>query len=98
MDVIEVRQTTRFSTWLADIRDGTTRAIIARRLSRIALGNLGDQKSVGQGVHELRIHHGSGFRVYFTYRGATIVILLCGGDKDTQDRDIETAKSLAKAL
>lgn len=71
------------------------RASIASRLDRLAYGNRGDVRPVGHGVSELRIDYGPGYRIYFQKRGKTIVILLCGGDKRTQDRDIETAKRLA---
>ena len=71
------------------------RALIASRLDRLAYGHAGDVKPVGNGVSELRIHHGSGYRIYFQRRENTIVVLLCGGDKSTQSNDIKTAKRLA---
>lgn len=71
------------------------RAIIASRLDRLALGHTGDTEPVGEGVSELRIHFGPGYRVYFQKRGSAIIILLCGGDKSTQAKDIKTAKRLA---
>lgn len=77
--------------WL-DVLDGVTTARIEARLKRIALGNLGDVKPVGQGIGELRINFGSGYRVYFGQHGEEIIILLCGGDKSSQSRDIEMAK------
>lgn len=95
---MEVRATDIFSNWLAGLRDARARAKIAARIDRLSLGNFGDAKSVGAGVSELRIHHGSGYRVYFVRRGQNIVILLCGGDKDSQARDIRLAKSLAGNL
>ena len=79
-------------------RDDTARAAIAARISRLADGIAGDTKPVGEGVMEMRIHYGPGYRVYFVRRGSEIVILLCGGDKASQDRDIEMAKRLAKEV
>ncbi len=92
----EVRRSAVFETWLRGLADKTAAAIVARRVRRIAMGNLGDTKSVGDGVSELRIHHGPGYRVYFTRRGNTVIVLLCGGDKGSQARDIIQAKALAK--
>lgn len=69
--------------------------MIASRLDRLAFGHLGDVGAVGQGISELRIHHGPGYRIYFQKRGNTIIILLCGGDKSTQAKDINAAKRLA---
>ena len=77
-------------------QDQTAKALIAARLLRLAIGFTGDIASVGEGVSELRVHFGPGYRIYFQMRGAEIVLLLCGGDKGTQDRDIKTAKQLAK--
>jgi putative addiction module killer protein len=94
--LIEVRQTTRFSTWLADLRDDRARARILQRLDRAGNGNLGDVAPVGGGVSEMRIFYGPGYRVYFFQRGAELIVLLCGGDKSTQGADIEEAKTLAK--
>jgi putative addiction module killer protein len=96
--VIEVRETETFSVWLSGLRDVRGRAEVARRVRRLALGNAGDAKPVGSGVSELRIHHGPGYRVYFVQRGAVLVILLCGGDKSSQDRDIAAAIRLAKEV
>jgi putative addiction module killer protein len=81
-----------FSEWLASLRDLKARAKIRVRLDRVSLGNLGDCHGVGDGVQELRIDYGSGYRVYFGQEGATMVLLLCGGDKSTQIKDIEIAK------
>lgn len=81
-----------FSEWLASLRDIRARAKIRVRLDRVSIGNLGDCHAVGEGVQELRIDYGSGYRVYFGQEGAMIVLLLCGGDKSTQSKDIETAK------
>lgn len=77
-----------FQRWLDGLRDRQARARIKKRLDRVELGNLGDFKPVGEGVTELRIDYGPGYRVYFAQSGATIVLLLCGGDKSTQDQDI----------
>lgn len=95
---MEIRQTEGFAKWLRQLADHIARARIAARLQRLAIGNLGDVKPVGQGVSELRIDHGPGYRVYFIQRGQTLIILLCGGDKRTQLRDIERAKTLATDL
>ena len=96
--VIEVRQTATFSGWLAGLRDVRAQARVAERLRRLALGNTGDTRSVGDGVSELRIDYGPGYRAYYTRRGQEIVVLLCGGDKSTQASDIKAAKALAKEL
>jgi putative addiction module killer protein len=93
--MIELRQTEIFRKWRTKLKDERGRVLIASRLDRLAFGNAGDVKPVGQGVSELRIDHGPGYRVYFQKRGNTIILLLCGGDKRTQDRDIEIAKRLA---
>jgi putative addiction module killer protein len=94
--VIEIRETDTFSDWLRRLRDSQARARIAARVRRLAFGNPGDVRSVGEGISELRIHYGPGYRVYYVQRGAVLILLLCGGDKSTQDKDIETAKRLAK--
>jgi putative addiction module killer protein len=96
--MITVEVTDDFKAWLKNLRDRSGRTRIAKRLTRLVDGNFGDSKSVGEGVSELRIHHGPGYRVYFTQRGSVLVILLCGGDKSTQSVDIERAKQLAKSL
>lgn len=96
--MIEVRETELFSKWLTDLRDAVARARIAARIRRLALGNPGDFRPVGEGVSELRIDHGPGYRVYFVQRGAVLVVLLCGGDKRTQARDIRKAKNMANEL
>ena len=93
--MIEVRQTEAFQTWLAKLADERAQARIAQRLARLAQGNFGDHKSVGEGVFELRIDYGPGYRIYGVRRGRVVVIVLCGGDKRTQDRDIRTAKEMA---
>ena len=93
---VQVYQTTDgrepFNEWLVSIRDIETQARIRARLERLEDGNLGDCQSVGEGVFELRIHFGAGYRVYFGQIGNTIILLLCGGDKSSQRRDIERAK------
>jgi putative addiction module killer protein len=94
----EVRKTAAFSDWMAGLRDRRARARIASRIDRLAFGNPGDVESVGEGVSELRIHTGPGYRVYFVRRGETVIVLLCGGDKSTQTQDIKTAKRLAANL
>jgi putative addiction module killer protein len=96
--VIEVRQTTRFATWLAGLRDDRARARILKRLDRAKDGNLGDVAPVGEGVSEMRIFHGPGYRVYFVQRDKQLIVLLCGGDKSTQDADIAEAKVMAKEI
>lgn len=93
--MIALKQTETFRRWRLRLKDRRARAIIASRLDRLAFGNVGDVKSVGQGVSELRINFGPGYRIYFFGKGNSIVILLCGGDKSTQARDIRTAKQLA---
>lgn len=93
-----VRQTTRFATWLAGLRDERARARILKRLDRAGQGNLGDVAPIGEGVSEMRIFYGPGYRVYFVQRGAALIVLLCGGDKSTQASDIEEAKRLAKEV
>jgi putative addiction module killer protein len=95
---IDVRQTATFAKWLSSLRDKTAAARIARRLVRIQSGLPGDAKVVGGGISELRIDHGPGYRVYFCRRGPVLIILLCGGDKNTQQRDISTAKAMAVEL
>jgi putative addiction module killer protein len=94
--MIELRQTETFRKWRMRLKDERIRALIASRLDRLAFGNAGDVKPVGQAVSELRIDHGPGYRIYFLKTGNTLIILLCGGDKSTQTKDIETAKRLAK--
>ncbi len=96
--MIEVRQLDDFAVWLSSLKDARAKAEIARRTRRLALGNPGDVKPVGEGVSELRIPYGPGFRVYFVQRGPVLVILLCGGDKGSQQRDIRKARDLAKEL
>ena len=96
--MIEIRETATFSDWMRKLRDSEARARIAARVRRLAFGNAGDSRPVGEGVSELRIHHGPGYRVYFVRRGEMLIILLCGGDKNSQVRDIAAAKRLATEL
>jgi putative addiction module killer protein len=93
--VIEIKQTESFKAWWTHLRDDRARALVAARLNRLAFGLLGDVRAVGEGVSELRIHYGAGYRIYFVQRGLRIVVLLCGGDKSSQQRDIKAAKRLA---
>ncbi|MGK7924760.1 MAG: type II toxin-antitoxin system RelE/ParE family toxin [Spirulina sp.] len=85
-----------FEDWLNSLRDVKARRKIKLRLDRVSLGNLGDYKSVGEGVCELRIDYGGGYRIYFGQVGSTIIILLCGGDKSTQQKDIRQAQKYWK--
>ena len=96
--MIEIRQTEVYARWFNSLRDRQARARIDVRIRRLSLGNPGDVKPVGEGVSELRIDYGPGYRIYFVQRGQTLVILLAGGDKHTQDRDINTALELAREL
>ncbi|WLE00616.1 type II toxin-antitoxin system RelE/ParE family toxin (plasmid) [Agrobacterium leguminum] len=94
--MIELKQTSTFAKWESRLRDKRARTMIAARLMRLAEGLAGDVEPVGEGVSELRIHYGPGYRVYFQRRGDVLIILLCGGDKGSQARDIAHAKKLAK--
>ncbi len=96
--MIEVRQTQFYSDWFDSLRDRQARARINIRIRRLSLGNFGDAKMVGEGVSELRIDYGPGYRVYFVKRDNQIVILLAGGDKSTQERDIKKAHRLAREV
>ena len=96
--MIEIRKTAEFAQWLDGLRDMKARARIQARLDRMAEGNPGDVKPVGEGVSELRIDFGPGYRVYFKSRGHEIIILLAGGDKKTQANDIKVALRLARNL
>lgn len=95
---IEVVRTEAFNRWLDGLRDVRGRSVIAQRILRLAAGQLGDFKSVGAGVYELRIDHGPGYRLYFTRRGDRLIVLLCGGDKQSQRRDIARARILAEEI
>jgi putative addiction module killer protein len=94
----EVSTTQTFDRWLLDLRDRRAAARIAARINRLAAGNPGDVKPVGQGISEMRVDYGPGYRVYYCQRGQMLVVLLCGGDKKSQERDIELAKILEKEL
>lgn len=96
--MIEIRQTAQFETWLRRLRDKEARQRINARIRRVSLGNMGDARPVGEGVSELRIHYGPGYRVYFLQRGGRIVILLAGGDKASQERDVNAAIETARRL
>ena len=96
--IIIIRQTKTYATWFADLRDRQARARIDARIRRLSLGNPGDVKPVGEGISEMRIDYGPGYRIYFVRHGEQVVILLAGGDKSSQERDIRTAKSLARTL
>ena len=96
--MIEIRQTEVYSQWFNGLRDRQAQARINVRVRRLSLGDLGDVKPVGEGVSEMRIDYGPGYRVYFVRRGQALVILLAGGDKHTQDRDIKMALDLAREL
>ena len=96
--MMEVRQTDEYSDWFANLRDRQARARINARIRRLSLGNPGDVKPVGEGVSELRIDYGPGYRVYFLQRGHEVVILLAGGDNRTQQKDIQTALELVRNL
>ena len=96
--MIEVRQTEEFYDWLRRLRDANAVARIIARIRRMEQGNLGDNKSLGGGLMEMRIDYGPGYRVYFVRHGEAIVILLCGGDKHKQQQDIERARKLAEEV
>ena len=96
--MVEVLQTERFARWLEDLRDLRARARVQARIERLIGGNPGDIKPVGSGVSELRINYGPGYRVYFPQKGSTLIILLAGGDKASQPRDIDEALSLARQI
>jgi putative addiction module killer protein len=95
---IGIRQTPFFADWFSGLRDKLAKARIQAWIDRMALGNFGDTAPVGRGISELRIHYGPGYRVYFAQRGERLVILLGGGDKGTQRRDIQAALALAREL
>ncbi len=94
--MIEIRKTGAFARWIDGLQDLRARARIQARIERLAAGHAGDVQPVGEGVSELRIDYGPGYRVYFRKQGRTLIILLAGGDKDSQSRDIRTALRLAR--
>ena len=96
--MIEIRQTDLYARWFDGLRDRQARAHILVRVRRLSLGNPGDVRPVGEGVSEMRIDYGPGYRVYFVSRGEQLVILLAGGDKQSQARDIDAARELARSL
>jgi putative addiction module killer protein len=96
--VYQLLSTPAFDDWLRDLGDTKATARILARLESVKLGNLGDVKSVGDGVRELRVHFGPGYRVYFAQRGRVLLLLLCGGDKSTQARDIARAQRILKDI
>ena len=93
--MLEVIQSSTFRRWVRGLRDRRAVARINARLRNVSMGNLRDSRSVGEGIHEMRIHYGPGYRLYFIREGRSVVVLLCGGDKDSQSRDIERARRLA---
>jgi putative addiction module killer protein len=96
--MFEIRKTERFAKWLDGLRDVHARARVLVRIERLAEGNAGDVKPVGEGVSEMRIHYGPGYRVYFTNRGREVIVLLAGGDKRTQQANVKTALRLERNL
>jgi len=96
--MVTIQTTSTFDAWFESLRDRQGKARIAARLRRVEMGHMGDAKAVGKGVQEMRIDCGPGYRIYFTRRGIEIVILLAGGDKDSQQRDIRAATELARQI
>ena len=96
--MIEVRQTTEFARWFSRLRDNAAKARIDVRIERLSQGNPGDVRPVGEGVTEMRVDFGPGYRVYYKQSGRTVVVLLAGADKDSQERDIRLALELARGL
>ena len=96
--MLSIRPLPQFTTWINELKDETIRGVIVARIKRLERGLMGDVKPVGSGVSELRIHFGSGWRLYFTQRGTQIIVLLVGGSKRTQKKDIQRAKALAALL
>jgi len=96
--MIEVRESEIFKAWMRSLKDRMARSVINARIRRLSLGNKGDSKNLGEGISELRIDFGPGYRVYYTHLDKTLVILLCGGDKSTQSADVRAAKDIASSL
>lgn len=94
--MIEIFVSDEFAGWFEDLKDRQARARIQARIDRAGLGNLGDSASVGDGISEMRVHYGPGYRVYFMQQGGRLIVLLCGGDKGSQTKDIQKAKRIAK--
>jgi putative addiction module killer protein len=94
----EIETVADFDNWLKSIRDGKTRLVIVKRIRSMSLGTLGETRSLGNGLFEVKIRFGPGFRLYFVNRGARIIVLLCGGDKSTQERDITKARKMAEEI
>jgi putative addiction module killer protein len=96
--MFELKQTETFRNWRTSLRDERARALIASRLDRLAYGHAGDAAPVGGGISDLRIHYGAGYRIYFRKQGKVVILLLCGGDKSSQAKDIKLAQRLSKEL
>ena len=96
--MVEILQTDFYKQWFASLKDRNAKARIDTRIRRISLGNLGDVKPVGEGVSEIRIDYGPGYRIYFVQEKTTVIILLCGGDKSTQSQDIKSAHVFARRM
>ena len=96
--MVEIRKTDLFAKWIDNLRDCHAKARILVRIERLATGNAGDVRPVGEGISEMRIDYGPGYRVYFVQRGSEVIILLAGGDKSTQSGDIKKASQLARNL
>ncbi len=96
--MFQIKRTPEFSKWLGGVKDGLTQRRLIARLRRASLGNLGDVKPVGGGVFEMREHFGPGWRMYYLQRGDVLIVMLGGGDKSTQQQDIDAAQTLAKDI
>ena len=92
--MLQIKKTEYFSKWHANLKDARARAKISLRIEMVKLGNFGDFKFVGEGIYEMRIHYGPGYRLYYTKKDNLVVLLLAGGDKSTQQKDIDKAKEL----
>lgn len=93
--MMELKQSSTFQKWFRKLKDERGKALITSRLNRLSFGHAGDTSPVGEGVSELRVHYGPGYRIYFIRSGDVVIVLLCGGDKSTQDKDIKAAKQIA---
>ncbi len=94
--MVEIVESDTFKRWVRSLRDHSAVTRINARLRNVSIGNFGDTRPIGDGISEMRIHYGPGYRLYFIREGSTVIVLLCGGDKDSQQRDIERAKRLAQ--